>query len=222
MTPRRADTRNARSGSPDAGDAAAAQPAARRGRPRATGSVSSREAFLATTSRLLRRQGYAATGLNEIVAASGAPRGSLYFHFPGGKEELAVTAMQGAGARLAGAIEAVLGSSEDVGEALARLVDGLAAGLVDSGYANGCPIATVALEAAGTSEPIRDAAAGAFDSWLDALRRRLRAAGLDSEDAARRAVLVLAAIEGALILARAQRDPAPLTAVREELVALCR
>jgi TetR/AcrR family transcriptional repressor of lmrAB and yxaGH operons len=176
---------------------------------------------VATTARLLRRQGYTATGLNEIVAASGAPRGSLYFHFPGGKEQLAVTAMQGAGAQLAGAIEAVLASSEDLRESLTRLVDGLAAGLEASGYADGCPIATVALEAAGTSEPIRAAAADAFDSWLHALRARLLAAGLDEETAGRRAMLVLAAIEGALILARAQRDPAPLTAVREELVALC-
>jgi TetR/AcrR family transcriptional repressor of lmrAB and yxaGH operons len=169
----------------------------------------------------MRRQGYAATGLNEIVAASGAPRGSLYFHFPGGKEQLAVAAMQGAGAQLERGIEAVLSSSEDLGEALARLVDGLAAGLETSGFADGCPIATVALEAASTSEPIRDAAREAFDRWLRALRKRLMDAGLGEQEAARRATLVLAALEGALILARAQRDTAPLAAVREELVALC-
>jgi TetR/AcrR family transcriptional repressor of lmrAB and yxaGH operons len=182
---------------------------------------SSRDAFVKTTARLLRRQGYAATGLNEIVAASGAPRGSLYHHFPGGKEQLAIAAMRGAGAQLADGIDAVLASSENLGVALGRLVDGLAAGLEASGFADGCPVATVALEAAGTSEPIRDAAREAFDSWLRALRKRLMYAGYGEQDARRRAMLLLAAIEGALILARAQRDVAPLASVREELVALC-
>ena len=68
----------------------------------------SREAFIASTGRLLRRQGYAATGLNEIVSRSGAPKGSLYFHFPGGKEELAAAAMERTGEELRGAIAAVI------------------------------------------------------------------------------------------------------------------
>src|SRR5262252_950767 len=136
-----------------------------------------RARMLETTGRLLQLRGYHGTGLNEIVAASGAPRGSLYFHFPGGKEQLAVAAMRGAGAQLAGGIDAVLASSDDLGVALGRLVDGLAAGLEASGFANGCPIATVALEAAGTSEPIRGAAREAFDAWLRALSTRLMRAG---------------------------------------------
>ncbi len=181
---------------------------------------SSREAFIDTTGQLLRRQGYAGTGLNEIVARSGAPRGSLYFHFPGGKEELAVAAMQRSGKQLGGAITALLGAGADLGEALAGIVDALAAGLQASGYRDGCPIATVTLEASGTSEPVRITAAAVFDTWLGALEERLVRAGLSPEAAARRALLVLSAIEGALILARAKRDIGPLSAVREELVAL--
>jgi TetR/AcrR family transcriptional repressor of lmrAB and yxaGH operons len=181
---------------------------------------SSREAFIRTTAKLLRRRGYAASGLNEIVAASGAPKGSLYFHFPGGKEELAVAAMTRSGEQLARAIEAALGSSEDLGVALARLIDALGEGLRSSGYADGCPIATVALEGASESEAVRAAAARAFDAWLAALGARFLLAGLDEDTAARRALLVLSAIEGALILARARRDLAPLQAVREELLAL--
>ncbi len=172
------------------------------------------------TGRLLRRQGYAATGLNEIVTLSGAPKGSLYFHFPGGKEELAVAAMELAGDQLRGAIEAIVDSSEDLGRALASLVDALADGLEASDFQDGCPIATITLEAASGSQAVRDAAAGAFESWLVPLERRLVADGLDVERAERRALLVLASIEGALILARARRDLTPLTAVRDELVAL--
>src|ERR1700716_2114518 len=90
--------------------------------------VSSRDAFIRATGKLLRRQGYDATGVNEIVARSGAPKGSLYFHFPGGKEELALEAMRREGAQLRGSIAAVMRSSEDPGEALGRLIDALAGG----------------------------------------------------------------------------------------------
>ncbi len=103
---------------------------------------SSRDAFVEATVGLLQRKGYAASGLNEIVARSGAPKGSLYFHFPGGKEELALAAMERAGARLQRAIAAILDSREDLAGGLAALVDSLAAGLESSGYHDGCPIAT--------------------------------------------------------------------------------
>jgi TetR/AcrR family transcriptional repressor of lmrAB and yxaGH operons len=181
----------------------------------------SRDAFIDTAGRLLRRQGYAATGLNELVTRSGAPKGSLYFHFPGGKEELALAAMERTGERLRGAIAAILASTEDLGAGLAGLVDALAAGLQASGYEDGCPIATVTLEAAGDSPAMRATATTVFDSWLAELEAGLLRGGLSAAQARQRALLVLSAIEGALILARARRDLAPLQAVREELVALC-
>ena len=179
-----------------------------------------RSQFVATTAQLLQRQGYSATGLNEIVARSGAPKGSLYFHFPGGKQALAAAAMQQSGAQLQGAIAAILAAEPDPGRALAGLIDALAVGLSNSDYRDGCPIATVALETAAASQELRETAASVFDSWLEAIATRLRAAGLPPDRAERRALLVLSAIEGALILARARRDPGPLQAVREELLEL--
>lgn len=177
----------------------------------------SKDAFVQTTQQLLRRQGYAATGLGEIVARSGAPKGSLYFHFPGGKEELAIAAMERSAAQLRDAMAAILNSSEDLDEAIGRLIGALAAGLEQSDFADGCPIATVALETASDSEPMRAAAQAAFDSWLQVLRERLLAAGLEPALAAQRALLVLAAVEGGLILARATRDVTPLVAVSSQL-----
>jgi TetR/AcrR family transcriptional regulator, lmrAB and yxaGH operons repressor len=182
---------------------------------------SSREAFLRATAELLQRQGYTATPVNEIVARSGAPKGSLYYLFPGGKEELAVAAMARSGERLRRAIVAILDSSDSLGESLGRLVDAMAAGLEGSSFRDGCPIATVTLEAASGSDAVRAAAELVFAGWLQALQARLRVAGLTAEAAERRALLVLAAIEGALILARARRDTGPLRAVRDELIALC-
>ena len=107
--------------------------------------------------------------------------------------------------------------SDDVDEAIGRLIDALAAGLAQSDFADGCPIATVALETAGESPQMRAAAQAAFDSWLEVLEERLTRDGLDPAEAEQRAVLVLAAIEGALILARARRDVAPLLAVSAQL-----
>jgi TetR/AcrR family transcriptional repressor of lmrAB and yxaGH operons len=172
------------------------------------------------TGKLLRRQGYAATGLNEIVARSGAPKGSLYFHFPGGKEELALAAMERTGEELREGIAALMGSELGVARSLAMLIDGLAAGLAASGYRDGCPIATVTLEAAALSEPIRTTAERVFTAWLAELTPALRARGMSAEQAHRRALLVLSSVEGALILARARGDTGPLSAVRDELVAL--
>jgi TetR/AcrR family transcriptional repressor of lmrAB and yxaGH operons len=177
----------------------------------------SRKAFLSATGGLLRRQGYAATGLNEIVERSGAPRGSLYFHFPGGKEELAVAAMERSGEGLRRAIAALMAAPGGTGQAVGKLIDGLAAGLEESGYTDGCPIATVALETAAGSEPLRATAAGIFAAWLAELEQALLGDGVEAGAAERRAMLALSAIEGALLLSRARRDTAPLRAVRDEL-----
>jgi TetR/AcrR family transcriptional regulator, lmrAB and yxaGH operons repressor len=180
----------------------------------------SREAFLATTGKLLRRQGYAATGLNEIVARSGAPKGSLYFHFKGGKEELAMAAMEQTGEQLRGAIAALMSSGAGPAASLGMLIDGLSAGLQASGYRDGCPIATVTLETAASCEPIRATAERVFTTWLAELEAALLAEGMTAEQAQRRALLVLSAVEGALILARARRETGPLDAVKQELTEL--
>jgi TetR/AcrR family transcriptional repressor of lmrAB and yxaGH operons len=177
----------------------------------------SRKAFLNATGVLLRRQGYAATGLSEIVERSGAPRGSLYFHFPGGKEELAVAAMERSGEALRRAIAATMEVPGDTAAGVAVLIDALADGLEVSGYRDGCPIATVALETATGSEPLRATAARIFDAWIAELQDALRRDGVEPAAAERRAMLALSAIEGALLLSRARRDTAPLRAVRDEL-----
>jgi len=179
----------------------------------------SRQAFVTATGELLRRRGYAATGVSEIVAASGAPRGSLYFHFPGGKQELAVAAMEQTGEQLRAAMAVLMDRPGGPAVSLGLLVDALAVGLEASGYRDGCPIATVALETAAESEPLRETARRVFEAWTGELSRALGAAGADPATAERRALFVLSAIEGALMLARARRDTAPLRAVGDELAA---
>ncbi len=117
-----------------------------------------------TSSDLFGRQGYSGTGLKAILAASEAPYGSLYHFFPGGKEELGVAALQASGQIYLRMVEAIFADGIDVVTATATFFEGAAAVVELSGFADACPIATVALEVASVSEALREAAAEAFES----------------------------------------------------------
>ncbi|HET6259433.1 TetR family transcriptional regulator [Pseudonocardia sp.] len=174
-----------------------------------------RDRMLRTAAVLFRAQGYHATGLNQVLAESGAPKGSLYFHFPGGKEQLAAESIELAGAELCSAIRAALASTADPATALDHVLALLGDHLVASDFRDGCPVATVALDAGAGSEPIRTACVGAYDSWQSLIADHLRAAGIASADDL--ATVLLAAIEGALLLARTRHDLAPLRTVGAHL-----
>ena len=176
-----------------------------------------RAKLTAATAALLQRQGYHATGLAEIVAASGAPRGSLYFHFPDGKEALACAALAESGAAWRARLEAVIARAPDLGAAITAACDELAGALAASDFRDGCPLATVALEAAATSEAVRATVAASYDAWLASIAARIVALGAPADVAARLATFTLAAIEGAMMLAKVQRSVAPLTEVATTL-----
>jgi TetR/AcrR family transcriptional repressor of lmrAB and yxaGH operons len=173
--------------------------------------------MIAATATLLQKQGYHATGLSQILAESGAPRGSLYFHFPGGKEELACAALVASGDAWRERIAAVVETARDPGAAIEACCDALAQMLVDSDFEVGCPVATVALEAATASEPVRQTCAEHYGTWQRLVAERLRAAGSSAAQSDKLATFVLASVEGALLLAKVQRDPAPLHIVGKTL-----
>lgn len=156
-------------------------------------------------SALLRRRGYNGTGLNHIIAESGAPRGSLYFHFPGGKEELACAAIEESGRQWRAALEAIVDAAPSTGDAIQSVCEFLAADLEASDYHSGCPAATVALEVSSLSERVREACASLYRSWVELIADRLIADGLAPERARQIGSFVLSAIEGALLLARVER-----------------
>jgi TetR/AcrR family transcriptional repressor of lmrAB and yxaGH operons len=175
--------------------------------------------MIRTAATLFQRQGFAATGWRQVVAESGTPWGTQSHHFPGGKEELAVAAIDKSGADYERIVRAVF-ARDGPADAIRAWTE-LAADLLEStGWTNGCPVATVALEQAHHSDPIGKAAASAFTTWRDAIADGLVGAGIKSERAGALAVVVLASIEGALLLARAERDRGPLTAVGHEMAAL--
>lgn len=173
-----------------------------------------------TAGRLLQKQGFHGTGLKQILEESGAPRGSLYFHFPGGKEQLAVEAVREAGIRTVKTVEALLAAHQDPREAMNGFVHAAAEVLRQSDFQEGCPVATVTLEAAGASEAIRAACQTTYQEWHRVIRDRLTDAGVTQARAGALATLVLAAVEGALILSRARRDTEPLHSVAAELASV--
>jgi TetR/AcrR family transcriptional regulator, lmrAB and yxaGH operons repressor len=170
------------------------------------------------TAVLLRKQGYHATGLSAIVDESGAPRGSVYFYFPGGKDELAVAAIEQAGVEWRARLEAAIAGAKDLASAIDAIVKTLADDLAASNWENGCPVAAVALES--PSEVVRTAVAKHFDDWQRDIAERVSQFGVPKPVAKQLATVALAATEGALLLARTQRSKQPLLAVGAALRAM--
>ncbi|GGK32843.1 TetR family transcriptional regulator [Nocardia camponoti] len=159
---------------------------------------------------LIQVRGYSGTGLNVIVEQSGAPKGSMYFHFPEGKEQLAERAIMLAEQRFRDLITSATASEASPRELVKGLIDAFAALLVDSDYQLGCPVSVVTLEMGAHSERLRTACARAYESWIAATAEYLAALGYSDEEARQLGTAMVSTVEGAMIVARAQRDPEPL------------
>ncbi|MCU0509263.1 MAG: TetR/AcrR family transcriptional regulator [Anaerolineae bacterium] len=179
--------------------------------------MSTREQIIETTSHLLEQQGYYATGLNQIVQESGAPKGSLYYYFPQGKEELTAEAIDRSAREFTRIIETELARYDDPAETIYQFMQGLAEHAQASDCRGGAPIATVALETAGHSERLTAACQAAYGRYQSAFAARFVASGFSEERAAQLATLIVAAIEGGMILSRTQRSAAPLQTIAGDL-----
>lgn len=182
--------------------------------------LDSKQRMVAATATLMQRQGYHATGLNQIVKEAHAPKGSLYFHFPGGKEELAQAALDDAGAQTRRELMAVVLAQRDPSGAIEAVVEWFAERLVASEFADGCPVATVALEAAATSQRLQAACSRHYREWQSTTAAYLVQHGMSPADAEAAAALTVASLEGALLLARAHHDVSILRQVGAQLKAL--
>jgi len=165
---------------------------------------------LAAAAHLFRQQGFHGTALHDVLATSGAPRGSLYFHFPGGKEEIGAAALALAGEVVRQKIAQAADASDSAETFLTGFVSAMAADLEKSGYRDGCPVATTALETAAQSDVLAGAARAVFESWEQEIARGLIRFGAKADDAAVAATMILSQVEGALLLARTSRSIAPL------------
>jgi TetR/AcrR family transcriptional regulator, lmrAB and yxaGH operons repressor len=176
----------------------------------------SRAELVQTMARLLRDQGYAATGRAQVLAESGVSNGSLYHHFPGGMDELAAAALEASGAA---ALGDALDSSPSTGDGLAHFID-IAGRATTSGQCAGCPVAPTALESPIISPRLRAVAARCFDDWEALIATRLRADGWAAGAAEETASATLALIEGALLLARVSGERTHLGHAKRAVLAL--
>jgi TetR/AcrR family transcriptional repressor of lmrAB and yxaGH operons len=178
----------------------------------------SRSRMIAAAAELFRQRGYHATTFSDVVAASGAPRGSTYFHFPGGKAELAREAIARAGDEMEEMTGEAARHADDPGSLVRALAQIMAGRLERSGYQGGCPIATMVLELAPGDEEVSAAFDAVFARWRAALVTRFEPLGTTPGRAAALADLTMSAIEGALVLSRAARSTEPFTTTIEALI----
>lgn len=178
-----------------------------------------RSRLIAAMVEALQKRGLHGSGLTELLAAADAPKGVLYHHFPGGKAELAVAAIEATVERLCASLDNALAGNTDPGPALMAWIASAQKKLDGSNYERGCPLATIALETTAADGDIRAALAAGFG----AVRQRIAAAlvrhGHAPAQAEALAALLLAAYEGGLLQARVAGNAEPMSLVGDALLA---
>ncbi len=176
-----------------------------------------RAKLLDTAETMLREAGMSGVGIKEIVARSGTPIGSLYHYFPGGKTQLVTESLTRHAAKVPPVLEHHFDREKTAAAALRALFDGAAAGFERGGTVKACAVGAVTLDLSSSDQGIRTVCRDAFAEWVDVI-----AARLPLEDAAARtsfAVLVVAALEGAFVLAKAAGSGDPFREVGRQLAA---
>ena len=177
-----------------------------------------RERMVVSAALLIRERGAHATAISDVLEHSGAPRGSAYHYFPGGRTQLLCEAVDYAGDHVA----AIMSQADHSLELLDTLVDKYRQQLLDSDFRAGCPIAAVSVEAGERADrermaPVVERAAAVFERWSDLIAQRFVSDGISAQRAGELAVLATSALEGALLLARARRELTPLELVHRQL-----
>src|SRR5580704_4772943 len=187
--------------------------------PSKSGALPPRERMVRSAADLIRRKGVSGTGMREIVIDAEAARGSLQHYFPGGKEELVSDALLWAGDAMAQQVRRSLSklTSRTPSALLTSVVDWWRRDLTNEQFSAGCPLVAAAADTAATSEQLRQVLREAFDGWLEPLSESLVELGIPSERSDNLALVVIAALEGAIVLARIRHDLTPFDALVNEL-----
>jgi AcrR family transcriptional regulator len=179
-----------------------------------------RARMIETTARLLLHRGYYGTALADILSESGAPRGSLYFHFPGGKDELVIAATRATVDATTRALADTIAQAASPAVAVRAYTEAAAQLMRASEYTFGCPIAPVILDAEAGLKELSEICRATFQEWTGLLRQSFINAGIPKKRADALALLAVSSIEGLLLIARAYRDVGPMLAVAAELEAV--
>jgi TetR/AcrR family transcriptional regulator, lmrAB and yxaGH operons repressor len=179
-----------------------------------------RDRMLEATARLLQQRGYHGASLNDILAASGAPRGSLYFHFPGGKDQLVIEATRATVDRITADLREALAGTPDPARAVRGFFAATAEAVQASNYAFGCPVAPVILDSTADVPELAALCRNALDGWIGMLSGAFTKAGIAPKRAQALALLAQSTIEGLLLIARARRDCGAFAEVSKEIEAV--
>ncbi|MEU3934239.1 TetR/AcrR family transcriptional regulator [Streptomyces sp. NPDC029044] len=176
----------------------------------------SRDRMVLSAAALLGEYGASATSIDRVLAHSDAPRGSVYYHFPDGRAQLINEAVALAGDFIAGLIDAAM-QADDALAAIDAFFGLWRQRLVDSDFRSGCPIVAVAVETNDDAPQLARSAAAVFARWQEALADLFLKNGLPEERSRRLAAFIIAAVEGAVIMCRAEESTAPLEAAAAEI-----
>lgn len=176
---------------------------------------SNRDVLLRTASGLFRRKGYDGVGLKEILSASGLPKGSLYYHFPGGKRELAEAATLWAGQVVERQVDRILSNATDFAGGAAAVSRAIADTVKQKGQVLACPVASI-LQAGAQDERLRLAARQVLSDWTSCVARH--AARLGHADPEGAAESLITQLEGAWLLALAEQNGDPLERLARRLL----
>lgn len=180
----------------------------------------SKDKLIKTASRLFQLQGYHATGLNQITKESGAPKGSLYYHFPDGKEQLALESVELTANFVNRQITEGLTKSSDAVEAIQNLIVALSERFQKNNYKDGVPIATVALETSLISELLREACQSAYMQFQNVFTQKLIESGYDKNRARELGIVINSMVEGAFLISFTMGDSEPLRLVAKQIPVL--
>lgn len=173
-----------------------------------------KQRIVAAAADLIHRHGFNATGMNQIIKNSGAPKGSLYFHFPEGKEQIIEAALRASGEQVSLLLQQAFGQGENLQQALDQCISYFKSELITTGFSKGCPVATVALETAGDIDRMQTVCEEIYGSWLSILKQGL------GDAKAEQAEIILMLIEGALVLSKANKSVEPLEKCSAHLAAI--
>ncbi len=179
-----------------------------------------RKKIIDTVIELLKVKGYNGVGLQEIVTASGTPKGSLYFHFPGGKDEIVETAIKQHGENVDKYFKKVFLDSTDIATAFKKVIMFWINELESSDFTKGCPIANTTVDLPSIANTTQEVCASCFYRMKDVMAERLRRDGMHPTDAEKQAAFVLSSLVGAVIMSRAYRNTEPLKIIAERLTIL--
>ena len=177
--------------------------------------MTTKEKLIQVTAKLIREKGIAATGIAELVEISAVPKGSIYHHFPGGKDDLIIAAIQNFKDLMSAAFKASLKGKSTAKSGLTSILDYYIDSLEKSNFRNGCPLAIVAMESSGNNDLINNTCKEVMDYWVDNLTSYFKYKG--SNAGRNEAIEFITRLEGSLIMCQIYNDTKSLSHLKKQL-----